>query len=302
MTDVSGGGVGGGSADILHREARIMARVTEDARVKGRTASEALANIADGVRYTFEYPADQYTDAVHADIERLWHEGYTELTVRNYWTTDVWKGISTSWQEPATGQLFEVQFHTPESLAARELTYPGYRRLRDPATPDAERASIMARAREVYAGEPAANAPATEKERAEARRARDLEAQRLRSARFRVPVMDPRAEQVTYYCVMDRYSGEDSPAGVVRRIVHADGQRDEAFGRDLRWRHTFLLYSWERGNLDNSLHEIGEDRGLRFTDQIRRAATSHGGGIRAREPPAELRPKRSNETGAIMAQ
>ena len=50
--------------------------------------------------------------------------------------------------------------------------------------------------------------------------------------------------------ITDRYSVEDLPAGVLRRAEHADGQRDEAFGRDLRWRHTFLLYSWERGNLD----------------------------------------------------
>jgi hypothetical protein len=279
MTEVGSGSVGSGSADIAHREARIMARVTEDARVKGRTASEALANIADAVRYTFEYPADQYTEAVHADIERLWHEGYAELAVRNYWTTGAWKGISSSWQEPATGQRFEVQFHTPESLAARESTYPAYLRLRDPVTPDAERASIMARIREVYAGDPAVNAPATEKERAERRRALSREAERLRSAQFRVPAHDPLAERVTYYCVTDRYSGEEAPAGVLRRVVHAGGQRDEAFGRDLRWRHTFLLYSWERGNLDNGLHEIGEDRALRLTDQIRRDVTSRGARI-----------------------
>ena len=251
-----------------------MARVAEDARVKGRTASEALANIADAVRYTFEYPADQYTEAVHADIERLWREGYSELAVRNYWTTGAWKGISSSWQEPATGQLFEVQFHTPESRAARDLTYPAYQRLRDPATPDSERASIIAQVREVYAGDPAVNAPAAEKERAERKRALCRETERLRSTRFRVPAQDPLAERATYYCVTDRYSGEDSPAGVVRRIVHAGGQRDEAFGRDLRWRHTFLVYSWERGNLDNGLHEIREDRALRLTDQIRRDVTS----------------------------
>jgi hypothetical protein len=267
-------GVGSSPAGIARREARIMARVTEDARVKGRTADEALANIADAVRYTLEYPAGQYTEAVRADIERLRREGYAELAVRNYWPTDTWKGVSSAWLAPSTGQLFEVQFHTPESLAARDLTYPCYQRLRDPATPDAERASIMARVREVYAADPAANAPAAEKERAERQRTLARETERLRSARFRVPQADPAAGHVTYYCVTDRYSSMESPAGVVRRIVHADGQRDEAFGRDLRWRHTYLLYSWERGNLDNGLHEIGEDRALRLTDRIRRDVTS----------------------------
>jgi hypothetical protein len=228
------------------------------------------------VRYTFEYPADSYTEAVRADVERLWREGYAELAVRNYWLTDTWKGVSSAWQEPSTGQLFEVQFHTPESLTARDLTYPCYQRLRDPATPDAERASIMALVREVYAADPSVNAPAAEKERAERRRALALETERLRSARFRVPQVDPAAEYVTYYCVTDRYSSAESPAGVVRRIMHVGGQRDEAFGRDLRWRHTFLLYSWERGNLDNGLHAIGEDRARRLTDRIRRDVTSGG--------------------------
>jgi hypothetical protein len=263
------------AAQIARREARIGARVAEDGRVKGRTPGESLESMADLVRYTFEYPADQYNEGLRADIERLWCEGHIELAVRNYWTTPFWKGISTSWQEPSTGQLFEVQFHTPESRAARDQTYPDYLRLRSPATSDRERAQIMARLADVWAGTPAACAPAAEKERAERQLALQLEAERARARRFlSYAVAPPPAERVTYYSIVDRYSSEDAPAGVLRRVLHAGGQRDEAFGRDLRWRHTFLLYSWERGNLDNSLHEVGEDRGLRLTDQIRREATS----------------------------
>jgi hypothetical protein len=281
-----------GDASMAQREARIMARVAEDVRVKGRTPDDALAAIADMVRYTFEYPADRYTECVRADIERLWREGHVELAVRNCWTSPTWKGISTSWQEPGTGQVFEVQFHTPDSLAAREATYPAYQRLREPATPDAERGAIMASLREVYAGEPASRAPAAEKARAARLVARQLQSERARSLRFRVP-SDDRRDRVTYYAIVDRYSSQDAPAGVLRRVEYAgspgtgeqdcreqggrqlDGrpQRDEAFGRDLRWHHTFLLYSWERGNLDNSLHEISRDRATRVTDWIRREVT-----------------------------
>jgi hypothetical protein len=271
-----------GDAGMAHREARIMARVAEDARVKGRTPDDALGAIADIVRYTFEYPADTYTECVQAGIERLWREGNVELAVRNCWTCPTWKGISSSWLEPATGQVFEVQFHTPPSLAAREATYPAYQRLRDPATPDAERGAIMASLREVYAGEPASRAPAAEKERAARLVARQLHSERARSLRFHTP-SDDRPDRVTYYAIVDRYSSQDGPAGVLRRVEHAGSprtgeqdprpQRDEAFGRDLRWRHTFLLYSWERGNLDNSLHEISLDRATRITDWIRRDVT-----------------------------
>jgi hypothetical protein len=261
------------------REARIMARIAEDVRVKGRTPGEALANITDIVRYTLRYPPQDYTGRVHADIERLWREGHAELGVRNHWTARAWKGISTAWQEPATGQRFEVQFHTPESLAARELTYPAYQRLRDPATPDGTRATIMAFIRDVYAGEPAAQAPPAERERAERARATADRVARERATSFRAsfqPAEHPAdGDQVTYYAIVDRYSSEDCPAGVLRRVEKGhDGLRDEAFGRDLRWRPTFLLYSWERGNLDNSLHEIHADRAARLTDRIRREATS----------------------------
>jgi hypothetical protein len=184
-----------------------------------------------------------------------------------------------------------VQFHTPESLTARDLTYPCYQRLRDPATPDAEREAIMESLREAYAGEPAAHAPAAEKARADRLAARQLQSERARSMRFRAP-SDHRRDRATYYAIVDRYSSQDAPAGVLRRVQRVLGQehgdqqhgdqqhgdrqqRDEAFGRDLRWRHTFLLYSWERGNLDNSLHEISQDRATRITDWTRREVTRH---------------------------
>jgi hypothetical protein len=278
----SGGDTGSAEAAISRREARVMARIAEDARVKGRAPDDALAAITDLVRFTIEYPADRYTECVDADIERRWRDGHAELTVRNCWTGPAWKGISTSWRAPGSGQLFEVQFHTPESLAAREATYPAYQRLRDPATSDDERAAIMAWMREVYAGEPASRAPAAEKARAARLAALGLQSEQVRSARFRTPVPS-HLDRVTYYAIVDQYSSEAEPAGVLRRTEHAggqdssgqdsSGQRDEAFGRDLRWRHTFLLYSWERGNLDNSLHEISHDRAVRITDWIRREVT-----------------------------
>ena len=257
-------------------EARIAARIAEDVRVKGRVPGDALASITDIVRGTFQYSPRDYTEGVRAEIERLWREGHTELAVRNYWTSPVWKGISTSWQELGTGRLFELQFHTPQSLAARELTYPGYQRLRDPATPDGLRAAIMAFIRDVYAGEPSAQAPPAERERAQRCRALADRVARQQATSFRASLQPPAGgDRVTYYAIVDRYSGEDCPAGVLRRVEKGDdGQRDEAFGRDLRWRHTFLLYSWERGNLDNQLHEISADRAARLTDRIRRQATT----------------------------
>ncbi|HEX4834477.1 MAG TPA: hypothetical protein VH478_25675 [Trebonia sp.] len=275
------------AATAARREARIMARITEDARVKGRTAAHALACMADLVRYTIEHPASAYPEGVRADVGRLRHEGHAQLAARDYWACDTWKGISTTWRERQTGLAFEVQFHTPQSRAARDRTYPAYQRLRDPATTDGERAALMAWLRAAYAGAPAAHAPAPEKERAERALQAEADVARTRSLYFRDRAGEPGGERVTYYAISDRYSSAEHPAGVLRRVEHcargetgargensAAWQRDEAFGRDLRWRPTFLLYSWERGNLDNRMHEISPDRALRITDQIRREVTS----------------------------
>jgi hypothetical protein len=83
-------------------------------------------------------------------------------------------------------------------------------------------------------------------------------------------------EQVTYYAIVDDYSSQREPAGVLRRIKHGGGQRDEAFGRDLQWGRTSMLYSYERGNRDNDFYPISEDEAMRIVDRIRREAGASG--------------------------
>lgn len=83
-----------------------------------------------------------------------------------------------------------------------------------------------------------------------------------------------RAGKVTYYAIVDALSSREEPAGVLRRMEHEGGQRDEAFGYDLTWRPTFLLYSAERGNLDNTMHEVGADEADRIQTWIRRSKTA----------------------------
>jgi hypothetical protein len=85
-------------------------------------------------------------------------------------------------------------------------------------------------------------------------------------------------ENITYYAIVDEFSSREKPAGVLRRVKHDGGQRDEAFGRDLQWGHTSLLYSFERGNADNNLIEISEDEANRIVERIRATVTGTNGG------------------------
>ena len=76
--------------------------------------------------------------------------------------------------------------------------------------------------------------------------------------------------KVTYYAIVDDYSSRDEPAGVLRRTETDKEQNDEQFGHDLEWTYSPLLYSYERGNMDNKFYEITEDQADQIVERIRR--------------------------------
>jgi hypothetical protein len=156
--------------------------------------------------------------------------------------------VTAVWRAPLAGSLFEVQFHSAASHAARERTFPLHARLRAPQTGDQERAELMAEQRAAYAVGPDGSLPV-----------------RLTRARTE-------RERVTYYAIRDVGAAADRPAGLARRIEHPLGQRDEAFGYDLTWRHTFLVYAAERGSLDNRLVQISGNEAQLLVAAIRREA------------------------------
>jgi hypothetical protein len=81
------------------------------------------------------------------------------------------------------------------------------------------------------------------------------------------------AEKTTYYAIVDNLSSRQEPTGVLRRIVHDNGERDEAFTRGLEWKRSASLYSYERGNADAEFFEITEEQANQIVDRIRRSVT-----------------------------
>lgn len=51
----------------------------------------------------------------------------------NSWGGAGYQGINSHWMD-SSGHVFEVQFHTPESFAAKQMTHPMYDEIRAPAT------------------------------------------------------------------------------------------------------------------------------------------------------------------------
>ena len=80
------------------------------------------------------------------------------------------------------------------------------------------------------------------------------------------------AEKITYYAIVDDYSSRERPTGVLRRIKHDRGERDETFGNDLTWARSPLLYEREHGDLENKFIPITEEEANRIVERIRRLA------------------------------
>jgi hypothetical protein len=82
--------------------------------------------------------------------------------------------------------------------------------------------------------------------------------------------------KITYYAIVNDYSSREEPGGVLRRVEGEDAEYDEQFGRDLEWTRSAVLYSYERGNMDNKLYEITQDEANRIVERIRRTVTGQG--------------------------
>ena len=79
--------------------------------------------------------------------------------------------------------------------------------------------------------------------------------------------------KITYYAIVHEFSSREQPGGVIRRIQSDEGRDDQAFTRNLKWEHTPLLYSHERGNMDSQFVEITEDEANQIVERIRRTVT-----------------------------
>jgi hypothetical protein len=82
--------------------------------------------------------------------------------------------------------------------------------------------------------------------------------------------------KITYYAIVNEFSSRERPGGVIRRIQGDEGRDDQAFTRNLRWEHTPLLYSHERGNMDSRFYEISEDEANQIVERIRRTVSEEG--------------------------
>ena len=112
----------------------LKAKVARILRSPGntRTADEVAAGIKDAVRYTIVLAEEGYTAGAAGSIARLLDRGFRPLAESRNWGHDSgYTGLNTAWRHEATGQIFEVQLHTPSSLHAKTVTHDLYAQLRE---------------------------------------------------------------------------------------------------------------------------------------------------------------------------
>jgi hypothetical protein len=92
--------------------------------------------IQDSVRYTVQLPPDHgYAAGVAETVGQLRRRGAENVSWKWSWGGDGYKGINSSWRDPVSGQVFEVQFHTHDSFLAKTATHTLYEQERLPTTP-----------------------------------------------------------------------------------------------------------------------------------------------------------------------
>lgn len=131
--------------DSLKR--KVATALLEDPEL---TPERALASIRDSLRYTVEIPTRDYSHGVQQAVDELRARGFENVTFKNTWDGSGYKGINSTWRDPSTGQTFEVQFHTPESFAAKMDTHILYEKGRLPGISREEFDAIQAAQNELF--------------------------------------------------------------------------------------------------------------------------------------------------------
>lgn len=135
----------------LKGEKSLARKIVSDAHTEEISLEEAADNISDVVRYTFAIDSPVYVSMTTEVLKSLEDMGYTVVKFKNYWADDLYKGLNTKLLTP-DGYLFELQFHTPESLDVKERTHVYYEAARSEDATEEEVAEAERMERELIAG------------------------------------------------------------------------------------------------------------------------------------------------------
>lgn len=116
---------------------------------------EAVHQVRDIIRYTQAATPETLTQNYLRTKELLEAKGYKLVRVRNSWKTFTknapYRGVNTGFVSP-DGIMFELQFHTAESLVTKEAEHPLYEICRNPNTTEKEKEALSEERYQMFAG------------------------------------------------------------------------------------------------------------------------------------------------------
>lgn len=131
--------VGGSMAGLefrLKSPDSLERKIRDTAKIERQPVAKVAENIKDALRYTMIFPADQYRKGVADTDAKMADLGFKKIKSADYWSTlgpdgklAVYKGINNAYED-SNGVKFELQFHTPDSLAVKEHNHSLYEQAR----------------------------------------------------------------------------------------------------------------------------------------------------------------------------
>ena len=114
----------------LKQPTSMAGKIASDAKEKNISYKEAANGIKDSIRYTSVSNTKDFVknyNAIKTDLEK---KGYSEIKCKNYFVSFkqgkvMHKAVQSTFRDKI-GNIFELQFQTPSSQAAKELKLPLY--------------------------------------------------------------------------------------------------------------------------------------------------------------------------------
>lgn len=129
--------------ELLGEQDRLKAPDTLKAKLArlldSRSLPDSLARMKDTLRYTIGLPEETYVDGTAAAIDSLLEQGLRPVSQLQRWNAPSgYVGLNTSWSDPVSGHVFEIQFHTEASFIAKSDSHPLFEQIRQlsPDHPD----------------------------------------------------------------------------------------------------------------------------------------------------------------------
>lgn len=131
----------------LKQPTSIAAKIGSDSKSDGISMEEAASGINDTIRYTVLANDKDFTNTYRSVQQSLTEKGYSERKCKNFFEgfkngKVSHKAVQSSYQSP-DGIIFEVQFQTPLSQAAKELKVPLYEEVRQASTSPSRREYLI---------------------------------------------------------------------------------------------------------------------------------------------------------------